>query len=622
MAEARRRFKFLKEIAQGGFGKVYLAEMLTGDNFSSIVAIKLLHAKWTENAEVVMRSRDEARLLGRLRHRNIVRVESLTRIQSQVAIVMEYLEGADLKSVCGFLRDEGKIFPRQAAFEVVGLVAAALDAAYNQVPLNSNEPLRVIHRDIKPSNAMITVEGEVKVLDFGTARASFEHREAKTQALAFGSAAYMSPERLMGEEDTPQADVFSLGISLYELLTLDSFGKIPIRPEKFERVVEERLASVDLSTLSPEARDRTMSAMRRMLTYESKERATSAEVVEHMETLVDLVRDTGLKRFARETVTRVHAAQVPEVDPADPYTGGTALVYEDTSTIRDGATSSMTTTSDQWAADVSGPVLPESSDAKDATRPPDPVVTPLLPPRPPPPPAVHAVVPGSPPGTSGAKPFIPPAPQPPAPTTSAPKPSPQVSAPKAAAQTSGARAVGAKPPTTAPRPDASDPFDDSAPKRSGMGGIFAVVGVLGVLAVIGVVGVAVVVGGAASSGSGTEEATVDAPAPADHPNAALKPGDDVQNFDPNAAGSGGVVLMVPSGAAEVSVKNSTGFKVEWDGTKNLNLRDLEPGTMRTTVKPKGGGKSLLNDFEVVADKTCAYTFDAAGDGVWKEVECR
>jgi serine/threonine protein kinase len=137
MAEARRRFKFLKEIAQGGFGKVYLAEMLTGDNFSSIVAIKLLHAKWTENAEVVMRSRDEARLLGRLRHRNIVRVESLTRIQSQVAIVMEYLEGADLKSVCGFLRDEGKIFPRQAAFEVIGLVAAALDAAYNQVPLRS-----------------------------------------------------------------------------------------------------------------------------------------------------------------------------------------------------------------------------------------------------------------------------------------------------------------------------------------------------------------------------------------------------------------------------------------------------------------------------------------------------
>ena len=106
--EPRRRFKFLKELAQGGFGKVYLAEMITGENFSKVVAIKLLHGRWLGNDEIVMRSRDEARLLGRLRHRNIVGVEDLTSINGQCAIVMEYLMGVDLKTVCTSLKEQDK----------------------------------------------------------------------------------------------------------------------------------------------------------------------------------------------------------------------------------------------------------------------------------------------------------------------------------------------------------------------------------------------------------------------------------------------------------------------------------------------------------------------------------
>ena len=86
---ARRRFRFHKELASGGFGKVYLAEVTTDEGFSSVVAIKVLHSKWAAHTEVVQRARDEARLLGRLRHRNIVRVEDLTSIQGHCAIVME-----------------------------------------------------------------------------------------------------------------------------------------------------------------------------------------------------------------------------------------------------------------------------------------------------------------------------------------------------------------------------------------------------------------------------------------------------------------------------------------------------------------------------------------------------
>ena len=198
--EHRRRFRIVKELAEGAFGKVYLAEMITGDNFKSIVAIKLLHGKWVGHEEIVQRSRDEARVLGLLHHRNIVRVEDLTSINGQCAIIMEYLEGVDLKSLIRYCKDVGQAIPRKVAFELVASTATALDAAYHRKTLNSGQALKLIHRDIKPSNVMLTVAGEVKVLDFGTARAQFEHREAETQALAFGSAAYMSPERISGAE--------------------------------------------------------------------------------------------------------------------------------------------------------------------------------------------------------------------------------------------------------------------------------------------------------------------------------------------------------------------------------------------------------------------------------------
>ena len=161
---SRRRFRFIREIAEGGFGKVYLAEMQSGANFSSVVAIKVLHGKWAQNEEIAQRSRDEARLLGRLRHRNIVRVEDLTSIHGQCAVIMEYLEGVDLKTLINTISSRGERLPLRCCFEIIGAVSEALRAAYNHAPLQGGEALRLIHRDIKPSNIMLTVGGDVKLL--------------------------------------------------------------------------------------------------------------------------------------------------------------------------------------------------------------------------------------------------------------------------------------------------------------------------------------------------------------------------------------------------------------------------------------------------------------------------
>ena len=330
--EPRRRFRILKELAEGAFGKVYLAEMITGDNFKSVVAIKLLHGKWVGHEEIVQRSRDEARVLGLLHHRNIVRVEDLTSINGQCAIIMEYLEGVDLKSLLRYCRDTGSMMPRKVVFEIIASTATALDAAFHRKTLNSGQALKLIHRDIKPSNVMVTVAGEVKVLDFGTARAQFEHREAETQALAFGSAAYMAPERMMGDPDGPKGDIFSLGVTLYELLAGAGFGKIFIRGEKFDVALNERVEALNLSDLGQARATQVSQVLRLMLAYEPEERPTAQQVVELMEALAEEVQDGSLRRFCREVVTPAHALQEPPDNSNDPFTGST--LFEDSSHVR------------------------------------------------------------------------------------------------------------------------------------------------------------------------------------------------------------------------------------------------------------------------------------------------
>ncbi|MEN0064446.1 MAG: protein kinase [Myxococcota bacterium] len=333
---SRRQFKILKEIAEGGFGKVYLAELISADQqFSRIVAFKLLHEKWSTHDEVLSRTRDEARLLGLLRNDHIVKVEDLTSINGQCAIVMEYLEGVDLKWLIQFLAQKEQQCPYEALFEIIQAAADALGSAYNGVPLQSEEPLRVIHRDIKPSNILVTTSGVVKVLDFGTARANFAKREAVTEELAFGSQGYMSPERMLGEDDTPAADIFSLGITMYELLALDNFGKIPPRPAKFNTRVDEKIAGLKL-TGPRQFQSDVRHILKSMLSYYPVDRPTAEQVIEVMEHLVSEADDEPLKRFARTVVGEARQA-MPEVQSRDPLTG--SIVQEDISESRPMASS-------------------------------------------------------------------------------------------------------------------------------------------------------------------------------------------------------------------------------------------------------------------------------------------
>ena len=232
-----RRYRVLGTLGRGGFGTVYKAELQGEGGFTKTVALKVLNPEVSGIDEVARRLRDEARVLGLIHHRAIVQVDALVRLDGRWAVVMECVDGVDLKQV----RRRGAL-PLGVAAEIVGEVASALHQAWVQ-PGPDGEPLRMLHRDIKPSNLQLTANGEVKVLDFGTARANFAAREAKTRSLAFGTIDYMAPERLEFT-DLPAGDVYALGVVFFELLTGESLGRtsaIPVRHEAFEDNAAQRL---------------------------------------------------------------------------------------------------------------------------------------------------------------------------------------------------------------------------------------------------------------------------------------------------------------------------------------------------------------------------------------------
>lgn len=316
----QRSFHILREIASGGFGSVFLARLVQPDGFSRIVAIKLLHPQWSENAEVASRMRDEARLLGLLRHRNIIDVLDLTHLDGRVAIVMEYLEAVDVKAIGKYLDAQGQHLPVTAGLQIIAQAASALDAAFNKAPYEGEKPLRVVHRDIKPSNLMLDSQGVIKVLDFGVARADFDAREAETRGMAFGSFDYMPSERRFMESGGETSDVYSLGAVLFEVITGEKIGKGRLKPAAHQQWVHERVAFMrgQLSG-NDKVLDDLAGLVTQMLAFDADDRPRPGAVVSSLRRLARVIGDGTLEEWAEDHVPAMLAALRTQQDQRDPH---------------------------------------------------------------------------------------------------------------------------------------------------------------------------------------------------------------------------------------------------------------------------------------------------------------
>jgi serine/threonine protein kinase len=216
-AQQLGRYHLLDRIAFGGMAEIYRAKTFDGTGQPHLVAVKRVLAHLAEDDDFIQMLVDEAKIASVLRHINIARVYEFARAHGEYFIAMEHVDGKDMRTVLERCRTKKKPIPPEHAAYVAAEVGSALHAAHSAID-SRGRPLRIIHRDVSPSNIICSYAGEVKLCDFGIAKATLSKVTTKTGVIK-GKVKYMSPEQALGRKLDHRSDVFSLGSCLYEMLT-------------------------------------------------------------------------------------------------------------------------------------------------------------------------------------------------------------------------------------------------------------------------------------------------------------------------------------------------------------------------------------------------------------------
>ncbi len=210
------QYTLLEKIAAGGMAEVWKARMRGVEGFQKTVAIKKILPYMTDNSEFIGMFIDEAKLAAQLGHPNIVHIYDLGKIGRDYYIAMEYVEGRDLRSILNAGWRKGLRMPLGLALLIGSRLASGLDYAHRKRDFEGRE-LSLVHRDVSPQNVLISYEGDVKLCDFGIAKAVSKVGQTQMGALK-GKLQYMSPEQAWGRPIDARSDIFSLGAVLFEML--------------------------------------------------------------------------------------------------------------------------------------------------------------------------------------------------------------------------------------------------------------------------------------------------------------------------------------------------------------------------------------------------------------------
>ena len=225
-------------IGAGGMAEIFLATAQGIEGFEKRLVIKRILPTLSDDEQFVRMFVEEAKLCVSLHHPNIVQVYDLGLIEGQYYIAMEYVDGRDLLKTLAACGRQKIGFPTDIALYIVMEVLKGLDYAHGLT--KDGQPLGIIHRDVSPSNVLLSFEGEVKLGDFGIAKASTRERTAT--GILKGKFGYMAPEQVTGVPIDFKADIFAVGILLYELLTGHR-----LFAGKNDLVVLERVRSADIN---------------------------------------------------------------------------------------------------------------------------------------------------------------------------------------------------------------------------------------------------------------------------------------------------------------------------------------------------------------------------------------
>jgi serine/threonine protein kinase len=216
MAQPAQRYKVLERIAAGGMAEVFRAESAGLEGFKKLVAIKRVLPHLSEKKQFIGMFLDEARVSAHLSHSNCVQVFDIGVGDNTYFIVMEFVDGSDLKGVIEHRKKGSQLFPVEEATLICVRICEGLAYAH-ELTDSKGRNLNIVHRDMSPPNVLLTRFGEVKIVDFGLAKANsqLEHSEP---GIIKGKFSYLSPEAAQGQPVDARTDVFAVGIILWELL--------------------------------------------------------------------------------------------------------------------------------------------------------------------------------------------------------------------------------------------------------------------------------------------------------------------------------------------------------------------------------------------------------------------
>ena len=211
------KYVLLDRIAVGGMAELYRAMMTGAEGFEKLIAIKKLLSHLTVQENLVDAFVGEAKLAALLQHQNIVQIYDFGSVDGDYFIAMEHLFGKDLRLIVDKSEEKELPLGLEYVLYITSRVCEGLDYAHHLKDLEGN-PLHIIHRDISPPNIFITYDGEVKIVDFGIAKAATQNTET-VEGVIKGKVCYMSPEQAGGQSVDQRSDIFATGILLYEMLT-------------------------------------------------------------------------------------------------------------------------------------------------------------------------------------------------------------------------------------------------------------------------------------------------------------------------------------------------------------------------------------------------------------------
>ena len=213
---ADQRYRVIDRLEAGGMAEVFRGEAQSVQGFRKQVAIKRVLPHLAQNQNFIAMFLDEARLGARLSHANIVTVFDIGAADNTYFIVMEFIDGANLKHIMETLRKQGRRFPIKDAIFICIEACRGLSYAHETMD-DQGQPLHIVHRDISPPNILISKRGEIKLTDFGLAKATTQ-LERTDPGVVKGKFSYLAPEAALGQPVDARTDIFALGIVLWEML--------------------------------------------------------------------------------------------------------------------------------------------------------------------------------------------------------------------------------------------------------------------------------------------------------------------------------------------------------------------------------------------------------------------